>query len=91
MFHKIKSVSPLSGFRLWVQFREGVAKLYDVAPLFEKLPVFCFFRDKPEEFFHVFVDVGVYGIVWNDELDLSCDELWENGTPLDTSANRELT
>ncbi len=20
-----------------------------------------------------------YGISWNDEIDLSCDELWENG------------
>lgn len=25
------------------------------------------------------VGQGGYGIVWNDELDLSCDELWENG------------
>ena len=27
----------------------------------------------------VSVDVGGYGIVWNDELDLSYEELWENG------------
>lgn len=32
----------------------------------------------------VAVDVGGYGIVWNDELDLSCDELWENGTVVKT-------
>ena len=25
------------------------------------------------------VGQGGYGIVWSDELDLSCDELWENG------------
>ena len=24
------------------------------------------------------VDVGGYGISWNDEIDLSCDELWDN-------------
>ena len=30
------------------------------------------------------VDVGGYGIVWNDDLDLSCDELWENGVQVDT-------
>lgn len=35
--------------------------------------------DQPEVFASVSVDVGGYGIVWNDELDLSCDELWENG------------
>lgn len=30
-------------------------------------------------FFFVTVDVGGFGIVWDDSLDLSCDELWENG------------
>ena len=40
MFHKVKNVSPLPDFRLSVQFSEGVTKLYDVKPLFEKLPVF---------------------------------------------------
>jgi len=25
------------------------------------------------------VDTGGYGICWNDEIDLSCNELWENG------------
>ena len=32
----------------------------------------------------VLVDVGGYGIIWNDELDLSCDELWDNGTTVET-------
>ena len=27
----------------------------------------------------VVVDVGGYGISWNDELDISAEELWENG------------
>ena len=30
-------------------------------------------------FFGVTVGVGGYGAVWNDDLDLSSDELWENG------------
>ena len=30
------------------------------------------------------VNVGGYGIVWNDDLDLSCDELWENGEAIET-------
>ena len=32
----------------------------------------------------VVVDQGGYGIIWNDDLDLSCDELWENGTEVAT-------
>ena len=30
-------------------------------------------------FDQVKVDVGGYGISWNDDLDLSCEELWING------------
>ena len=32
----------------------------------------------------VSVDVGGYGIIWNDDLDLSCDELWDNGKKIDS-------
>lgn len=28
------------------------------------------------------VDVGGYGISWNDEIDLSCDELYDNGVKM---------
>ena len=84
MFHKIKNVSALPEYRLSVQFSEGVTKIYDVKPLFEKLPVFVSLKDNLQEFASVSVDVGGYGILWNDELDLSCDELWENGVKVDT-------
>ncbi len=84
MFHKIKSISALDEFKLSVQFCEGVTKVYDVTPLFEKLPVFAYLKNRPEEFSQVFVDMGGYGIVWNDELDLSCDELWEHGEQIST-------
>ena len=83
MFHKIKNVFPLSDYRLSVQFSEGVTKIYDVKPLLEKIPEFSALRDNAE-FECVSVDVGGYGIIWNDELDLSCDELWENGVRVDT-------
>lgn len=84
MIHKIKSISALPDFKLSVQFCEGVTKLYDLKPLFEKLPVFRYLKDNPEEFSTVEVDVGGYGIVWGDELDLSCDELWEHGSQVAT-------
>lgn len=84
MFHKIKNVSALPDYKLSVQFSEGVTKIYDVKTLFEKLPVFSSLKYDPREFNCVSVDVGGYGIIWNDELDLSCDELWENGVQVDT-------
>lgn len=84
MFHKVKNVSALPDWRLSVQFSEGITKLYDMKPLFEKLPAFLALKDTPEEFDCVSVDVGGYGIIWNDELDLSCDELWENAVTVET-------
>lgn len=84
MFHKVKNVSALPEYKLSVQFSEGVTKLYDIKPLFSKLPVFKELQEFPELFASVSVDVGGYGIIWGDELDLSCDELWENGIRVDT-------
>ena len=83
MFHKIKNVFPLSEYRLSVQFAEGCTKIYDIGPLFEQIPIFAELKD-PHVFADVTVDVGGHGIVWNDDLDLSCDELWENGAEIET-------
>ena len=84
MFHKIKNVAALPEYKLSVQFSEGVTKIYDVKPLFERIPLFAELKDNLAEFACVSVDIGGYGIVWNDDLDLSCDELWKNGVQVDT-------
>lgn len=82
MFHKVNSVSPIQGYRLIVHFWDGATKLYDVSPLFKKWPVFR--QIMGEQFGDVKVDEGGYGISWNDDVDLSCDELWENGKTIKT-------
>ncbi|MCD8200692.1 MAG: DUF2442 domain-containing protein [Clostridia bacterium] len=43
--------------------------------------------DRSEEFYGVYADVGGFGIVWNDDIDLSCDELWDNGVIVNTPFN----
>ena len=78
MFHKVKNVFPLDDYKLLVQFCVGVTKIYDVKPLFEWKDVFKTLKEY-ELFYGVYVDIGGNGIVWNDDTDLSCDELWENG------------
>lgn len=84
MFHKVKTVNPLPDYKLSVQFVEGVTKIYDVNPLFKKWDVFKTLRDNPDLFTSVEVDTGGYGIIWNDDIDLSCDELFENGKVIKT-------
>lgn len=84
MFHKVKAVNALPDFRLSVQFAEGVTKIYDVKPLFTKWAPFKALGSDPALFSGAEVDVGGYGIVWNDTLDLSCDELFANGETVQT-------
>ncbi len=79
MFHKIMSVIAMPDFKLNIQFDEGVIKIYDVKLLFDRFPEFKRLKNNPEKFYDVTVDAGGYGIIRNDELDLSCDELWESG------------
>ena len=83
MFHNIKNVFPLEDYRLLVQFTCGVTKIYDVKPLFDWKDVFKTLKEN-ELFYGVYVDAGGYGIVWNDYVDLSCDELWEHGDEIST-------
>ena len=48
-------------------------------------------RQDPELFYSVHVDTGGYGIVWNDEIDLACDELYANGVQVDTPFDNLLS
>ena len=79
MFHKIKSVTPMPDYQLMVQFEEGITRHYNVESLFDKSPMFLPLKDHPELFSSVEVDVGGYGIIWNDTIDIACDELYFNG------------
>ena len=83
MFHKVKNVTALPDFKLSIQFSEGVTKIYNVKDLMEKNTMFQNLQNE-ELFYNVEVDVGGYGIVWNDDIDISCDELFENGKTIET-------
>ena len=74
---KIKQVKAIDQTRLAVTFENGVNKIYDCEsllqrPQFQLLRTYAFFKA-------VQVDVGGYGISWNDDLDLSEYELWTKG------------
>ena len=83
MFHKVKSVRPMDDFVLLVSFSEGVTKTYDVKPLFSKWLVFNELKNN-HLFEEVSVDQGGYGVSWNDDIDLSCDELFYEGKVIKT-------
>ena len=81
MFHKIQSVTPMPGYQLLTHFAEGCSKIYDMAPLIQKMPVYAPLRDVPGLFEQVRTDPGGYGVSWNDDIDIDGAELWANGLP----------
>lgn len=84
MFHKIKCVTPMPDYILTVQFSEGVTKRYNLNPLIEKYPMFSPLKEHLELYYSAVVDVGGYGVIWNDNIDIACDELYFNGEVIDT-------
>lgn len=84
MYHKINSVTPLSDFRLLLHFSDGSAKEYDMKPLFSRMSAFQPLQDIPGLFQQASVDVGGYGVSWNDDIDIDGEELWVNGTTAKT-------
>ena len=78
MFNKVSEVKPLEDMQLEVKFISGETKIYDVKPLLEKFEVFKKLKNI-DLFNKVKVDMDGYGIMWDEEVDLACDELWYNG------------
>lgn len=78
MFHKVKNVYPKDDMIIEVYFDNNIKKEYDIKTILNKWSIFKKLKDE-ELFKKVKVDVGGYGISWNENIDLSCEELWENG------------
>ena len=79
LFNRVQNVRVFDGFILEVLFKNGIIKYYDVTPLFDRWDIFKQLRDDYNLFSSVSVDAGGYGISWNDEIDLECEDLWEYG------------
>ena len=79
MFNKVKNVYPLPDYKLLVDFTTGEKKQYNVKPLFDKWEPFKALVITKGLFEQVRVDAGGYGVSWNDNIDLSCNELYDNG------------
>ena len=79
MFHKVKSVEAVKEYVLSITFENGEMKTYDIAPLFDKWHDFGLLATAKGLFEQVKIEPGGYAISWNDDLDLSSEELYLNG------------
>jgi hypothetical protein len=80
-FPKIIKVAPLPDKKLMVLFDNGTTRMYECNRLLQR-PEFSLLKEDAL-FKSVKVDIGGYGISWNDDMDISEYELWTNGTETD--------
>ena len=77
MFHKAIELKLLEGTALEVTFQDGIVKHYDMSVLFSKYPQLKQLEDR--ELFLSGRMMGAYGIVWNDDLDIETETIYEDG------------
>ena len=73
----------LDGLKLLATFIDGKVIEYDVEKLIERFPQLAALKNK-KLFVKGKIDVGGYGIIWNDDLDLDAMEIYEEGTVVST-------
>ena len=77
MFHKTVDMRFLDGTAMEVVFQDGKVKRYDMAVLFSKYPQLRALKDR-----RLFLSgklMGAYGIMWNDDLDIETETIYEDG------------
>lgn len=77
MFHKAADVRFCEKTMLEVVFQDGKVKSYDMSSLFDKYPQLKALEDR--ELFLSGKLMGGFGIMWNDELDIEVETIYEDG------------
>ena len=77
MFHKATDLTLKDGTTLEVTFQNGDVKRFDMSSLFEKYPQLRALENR--DLFLSGHLMGMYGIVWNNELDVEVETIYEEG------------
>ena len=77
MFHKAVDVKFKDGTVVEVTFQDGMVKQYDMMVLAKKYPQVAALKDR--ELFLSGKLMGHYGIIWNEEIDIEIEEIYECG------------
>ena len=71
----VKHVQPKQDYSLTLLFEDGSVKVYDMRQWLDSRPY------QPLKDLTLFMQARVFGagVVWNDEIDIAPEELYENG------------
>lgn len=77
MFHKAIKLEYREGTTLELTFQDGMIKRYDMSVLFGKYPQLKALQDRT--LFTTGKLLGPFGIVWNDNLDIETETIYQDG------------
>ena len=75
MFHKALELKFKQGTTLQVKFQTGEVKQYDMSVLFSKYPQLKALKNR--KLFLSGKLMGAYGIIWNEDLDIEAETIYE--------------
>lgn len=78
IFHRVKAIEPMPDMQLRILLAGETTEICDAKPLESRFSAFRKLEDR-SLFDEVSVGEGGYGAVWDDETDISSEELWEHG------------
>lgn len=79
MIPRIKKLSVLDNYVLYVEFDDGYKVLYDVKEDIKALPTFRALVDVYGLFKQAQLDSSRTCVYWNDQIDLASDSIYEYG------------
>ena len=89
MFVKITSLATLPNYVLLAGFSTGEYKLFDLKPYMIKYKALETLKTVPGLYEQAKIDVGGYGVVWNDDIDVSAEGIYEHGIECSQTSNVE--
>ena len=76
MFHKIARLEYLDGTKLKIVFQDGNVRVFDMASVFDSYEPYKKLIDRS---FFVSGRLNHYGIIWDDEVDMEGEYIYEHG------------
>lgn len=79
MFYLAQKVEFLESVKLKTTFQDGKVTVFDISSLFQKFPQLKELENNRDLFYSGKIAFNGLSIVWNDELDISTADLYEDG------------
>jgi len=89
MYNSLVDVKFKENLIIIAEFQSGEIKEYDFKKLLKEYPIFSKLSDN-NIFFNGYVSPNGSGLIFNEDLDISSEEIYENGTLIETKKINSL-